>query len=111
MFAKKRLFSAMAGLVMMALPVSAIAADHHHNWNQTFAGRPAAVQNQFFRSHGLSNQIARNQARPGFGWGGGSAFGTHPNYAWNHQSRQNWGNHHNDGGNWMTNAWPGWNAP
>ena len=36
----KKLISAMANLATMALPVSAIAAGHHHNWNQNFGACP-----------------------------------------------------------------------
>ena len=46
MFAKRQFLSTMAGLAMLALPMTAVAADHHHNWKQTSAAWAGAERNQ-----------------------------------------------------------------
>jgi hypothetical protein len=134
MLPTKKLVSAMAGLAMMALPVSAMAADHHHNWNQgngqfahsqSFARRPAAVQNQFVHNQAVRNPFPRSQARPGLDWSHGFGFGSHPNYArnypgsgWNHPNYasnhpnwQNWGYRPHNNGNWMANNYRDYDVP
>src|ERR1700733_1535238 len=119
MLQTRKLTSAIAGFAMMALPVSAMAADHHHNWNhnfgngqlthyQNFARRPAAVRNQFVHNQALRDPIARGQARPGLDWGRGLAFGTHHNYAWNQSNRQNWAYPPHNNGNLMANNYREW---
>jgi hypothetical protein len=122
MLPTKKLMSAMAGLAMMALPVSAMAADHHHNWNQNFGNgqfahsqnfgrRPAAVQNQFVHNQALHNPIARDQAWPGHEWGRGLAFGTRPNDAWNQSHWRDWGYRPRNNGTWMANNYRQWVVP
>jgi hypothetical protein len=92
MSARKKLFSAIAGLTMMALPVSALAGDHHHNWNQNFPPRPA---------------IERKQSRPNFPEGRAFASNDRGAYAWNHRG---WDQGPHNGGNWLRNPYPGWNS-
>ena len=46
MFAKRQFLSTMAGLAMLALPMTAVAADHHYNWKQTSAAWAGAERNQ-----------------------------------------------------------------
>jgi hypothetical protein len=121
MLPTKKLMSAIGGLAMMAMPVSAMAADHHHNWNhnfgneqfvhsQNFARRPAAAQNQFVHKP-LRNPIGRDQEQPGLDWGRGLAFGSHPNYARNQSNRQNWAYPPYNNGNWMANSYREWDVP
>jgi hypothetical protein len=122
MLPTRKLMSAIAGFAMMALPVGAMAADHHHNWNhnfgngqfthsQNFARRPAAVRNQFVHNQALRDPITLGQARPGLDWGRGLAFGTHHNYAWNQSSRQNWAYPPHNNGNLMVNNYREWAVP
>ena len=114
MLPTKKLMSAMAGLAMMALPMSAMASDHNHYWNHNFANGqstnsrnfargPASAQNQFVHNQALGDPITHNQAWPGLKWRRGSAFGTHPNYSWNQSNWQNWGYRQYNNRNWMAN--------
>jgi hypothetical protein len=92
MSARKKLFSAMAGLAMMAIPVSALAGDHHHNWSQNFPARPA---------------IERKQSRSDVLGGPAFASNNRSAYGWNHHD---WDQRAYNGGNWLRNPYSGWNA-
>src|SRR5271170_4476493 len=81
MVAKKRLLSTMAGLAMMAMPVSSLAANHHF-WSQSAASHPQAAH---------AAQHAANRSL----------------YAANQPGRYGWANN----GNWIRNQYIGRNPP
>lgn len=85
MLAKKKLLSAMAGLAMMAMPLSALAANHH-NWNQNVPLHPQAA-------HAYQRRADR------------------PKYAANQPGRYGWDNHSHNNGNSIRNPYAGWNTP
>jgi hypothetical protein len=91
MFARKKMFTAMAGLAMLALPLSALAGDHHHNWNQNAPARPAIEQKQSRLNFPGRRMFASND---------------HGAYEWNHHD---WEQHPHNGGNWLRNPYSGWN--
>ncbi len=91
MSARKQFFTAMAGLTMLALPVSALAGDHHHNWNQNSPARPAIEQKQSRLNFPGRRMFASND---------------HGAYEWNHHD---WEQHPHNGGNWLRNPYSGWN--
>jgi hypothetical protein len=94
MLAKMRLLSAMAGLAILALPVTALASDHHHHWDQSGFARSAVTSLQPRTSFWRGNGVPANTSRLAF---------AHPNAGWNSYR-------HSDG-NWMRNVNRGWNPP
>src|SRR5208282_5703163 len=91
MLAKKRLLSAIAGLAILALPMTALASDHHRHWDAGVFARPI---------------VTANQPRANF-WRGPGLVSRHPNYTFN--PGHNW-NYRQYGRNWMPNSYPGWNS-
>jgi hypothetical protein len=96
MFSRKQILSAMAGVAMLALPVSAFANDwNHHHWNQhNRAVHNASVNHQFAGNASVvGSRYAANRYgwTPSVGWNGAPAQrapinvaspGYRP-YAWN----------------------------
>ena len=62
MLAKKRLLSAIAGLAILALPMTALASDHHRHWDAGVFARPVVIANQpranFWRADRVSSIAA-----------------------------------------------------
>lgn len=94
MFFRKQILSAMAGVTMLALPVSAFANDwNHHNWNQhNRAVHNASVNHQLVgNAPVVGSPYATNRYgwTPPVGWNGAPAqrgYGAsagYPPYAWN----------------------------
>jgi hypothetical protein len=94
MLTKKKLLSAIAGLTMMAMPISALASDYHHHWNQSAFAQAPAIHNQpranFWRGNGFANNNPRFAFVP-------------PNNRWNRFEPPAPGSFHTPG-------W-GWNSP
>ncbi|MGA2408902.1 MAG: hypothetical protein ABSG46_00735 [Candidatus Binataceae bacterium] len=99
MLAKKKLLSALAGLAMMSMPVSALAANHHF-WNQNAPLHPQAVHAY---QRAAAPRFAFNQAGHG-GWG------NRPLYAANQAGRYRFDNFAHNNGNWFRNSYAGWNS-
>jgi hypothetical protein len=94
MFSRKQILSAMAGVAMLALPVSAFANDwNHHNWNQhNRAVHNASVNHQLVGNASVAgSRYAANRYgwTPRVGWNGAPAqrayvaSSGYPPYAWN----------------------------
>lgn len=92
--AKSRFISAMAGLAMLALPVSAFASDHHHHWDQSAFARSASPAMQ------MRNNV----------WQHGGFGGNNPRFAFSHPGA-GWNGYSNHRGNWWRNTNSDWNRP